>query len=104
VLLSSGVRVTFAHHCFLEGKDGFVFLACGVGLGFYFTLLQGFEYLDASFRISDSAYGRVFFLATGFHGLHVVVGGVFLGVVSVSFYKERLRELSHSSLTFSVWY
>lgn len=47
-------------------------------LGFYFTFLQGLEYLEAPFTIADSVYGSTFFVATGFHGLHVMVGSTFL--------------------------
>lgn len=47
-------------------------------LGLYFTLLQAFEYYEARFSIADSAYGATFFIATGFHGLHVIVGTSFL--------------------------
>ena len=47
-------------------------------LGFYFTLLQGFEYWEATFGLADSCYGSTFFVATGFHGLHVIIGSSFL--------------------------
>lgn len=47
-------------------------------LGLYFTALQAMEYYEASFRIADRAYGASFFIATGFHGLHVLVGTTFL--------------------------
>ena len=47
-------------------------------LGIYFSLLQLFEYLDAEFSIADSCYGSTFFIATGFHGLHVLIGTLFL--------------------------
>jgi len=45
-----------------------------------FTILQGIEYVEASFTIADSAYGSTFFVATGFHGLHVIIGTTFLAV------------------------
>lgn len=51
-----------------------------VFLGVFFTLLQGWEYLEAPFTIADSVYGSTFFVATGFHGLHVLIGTVFLRV------------------------
>lgn len=50
-------------------------------LGLYFLGLQGFEYYIASFRISDSVYGSTFFIATGFHGFHVIVGTIFLFII-----------------------
>ena len=56
-------------------------LTITVLLGFYFTLLQVIEYLEASFSISDSVYGSTFFVATGFHGLHVIIGTIFLLVI-----------------------
>lgn len=49
-----------------------------VTLGAYFTILQGFEYFEAPFSLSDSTYGSSFFIATGFHGLHVIIGSSFL--------------------------
>jgi cytochrome c oxidase subunit 3 len=56
---------------------------CTVILGFYFTALQALEYHEASFSISDAVYGSTFFVATGFHGLHVIIGTVFLAVCLV---------------------
>ncbi|POC60615.1 cytochrome c oxidase subunit 3, partial [Vibrio vulnificus] len=47
-------------------------------LGFYFTILQAYEYLEAPFTIADRIYGSTFFIATGFHGLHVIIGTIFL--------------------------
>lgn len=47
-------------------------------LGAYFTALQGIEYVEAPFSIADSVYGSTFFVATGFHGLHVIIGRIFL--------------------------
>jgi heme/copper-type cytochrome/quinol oxidase subunit 3 len=52
-------------------------------LGVYFTFLQGFEYAVASFTISDRIFGTTFFVATGFHGLHVLIGTIFLIVSTI---------------------
>ena len=80
VLLRSGVRLTWAHHALIEGRQSEVFwsLRATVILGGYFTFLQAFEYLEARFRFRDGIWGSVFFLATGFHGLHVIIGRLFL--------------------------
>lgn len=82
ILLSSGVRVTWAHHSLIraEHDKGVKRLFLTVLLGVYFTGLQGMEYLEASFSFCDSSYGSTFFLATGFHGFHVIVGTTFLMV------------------------
>nr|YP_009740451.1 cytochrome c oxidase subunit 3 [Salina celebensis]QID03178.1 cytochrome c oxidase subunit 3 [Salina celebensis] len=80
ILLASGVTVTWAHHGLMENKfsqtkQGLILT---VILGVYFTCLQAMEYWEASFTIADSAYGSTFFIATGFHGLHVIIGTTFL--------------------------
>nr|BAH86567.1 cytochrome c oxidase subunit III [Branchiostoma floridae] len=82
VLLSSGVTVTWAHHALMEGKrtEAIQSLAITVMLGLYFTGLQAWEYYEAPFTIADSVYGSTFFVATGFHGLHVIIGSTFLMV------------------------
>lgn len=80
VLLSSGVTVTWCHHSLVNGTycEGVVSLFLTVLLGGYFTLLQAGEYIETRFSISDRVYGSSFFVATGFHGLHVLIGRVFL--------------------------
>jgi cytochrome c oxidase subunit 3 len=80
VLLASGVTVTWAHHGLIEGrfKSAFQGLLFTVILGIYFTVLQALEYYEASFSIADRVYGSTFFVATGFHGLHVLIGSTFL--------------------------
>jgi len=80
VLLASGVTVTWAHHSLIEGDNpgGLQGLFATVVLGAYFTFLQVGEYYEASFTIADGAYGSSFFVATGFHGLHVLIGRTFL--------------------------
>ena len=80
MLLASGVTVTWAHHSLIEGiRDSAIQgLFVTVLLGAYFTFLQAWEYYEAPFSIADRVYGTTFFVATGFHGLHVLIGSTFL--------------------------
>ncbi|KAL2892034.1 Cytochrome c oxidase subunit 3 [Bienertia sinuspersici] len=75
ILLSSGAAVTWAHHAILAGKQkrAVYALVATVLLALVFTGFQGMEYYEAPFTLSDSIYGSTFFLATGFHGFHVII-------------------------------
>lgn len=61
-------------------KETIVGLIITVVLGVIFTALQAMEYYEAPFTIADSVYGSTFYVATGFHGLHVIIGTTFLMV------------------------
>ena len=106
VLLSSGVRVTWAHHALIEGNHTSAFqgLAVTIGLGLYFTALQAIEYYEASFSIADRAYGSTFFIATGFHGLHVIVGTTFLAVCLLRIGKNEYSAAHHFGFEAAAWY
>lgn len=106
ILLSSGLRVTWAHHALIAGDHPQVKLSLRITvfLGFYFTLLQALEYAEASFAFSDSAYGSTFFLATGFHGLHVLVGTAFLGTCLFRLRKGRFSHSHHFGFEAAAWY
>jgi cytochrome c oxidase subunit 3 len=82
LLLSSGAFVTYSHHALINGnREGAINGAIWtIVLAVIFTGLQYFEYVEAGFTFSDSAYGTVFFASTGLHGLHVIVGTIFLTV------------------------
>jgi len=102
LLLLSGVSLTWAHHS-LEDNKKTVSLALWltIVLGFIFLILQVEEYSTSIFSISDRVYGRIFFLATGFHGAHVIAGGLFLTIVTslkVIYQKKSLVFI------FSAWY
>jgi len=64
-------------------------------LGIYFTFLQGLEYFEASFTFADRVYGSTFFIATGFHGLHVLVGTLFLLVTFYRHVRYEFRAAHH---------
>jgi len=82
ILLSSGVTVTYAHHSLIQGnRSGVIYgLIATIILAIVFTALQGIEYTVSSFTISDSVFGSCFYFGTGFHGLHVIIGTLFIGV------------------------
>lgn len=106
ILLASGVSVTWAHHSLMEGNftqttEGLVIT---VLLGLYFTALQALEYYEASFRIADAVYGSTFFVATGFHGLHVIIGTLFLLVCLVRHLKLHFTKGHHFGFEAAAWY
>ncbi len=82
VLLLSGCTVTWAHHALIEGhnKEASQALGLTVLLGITFTFLQAYEYGQATFGFADGIYSSTFYMATGFHGFHVIVGTIFLAV------------------------
>nr|YP_009563809.1 cytochrome c oxidase subunit III [Isopachys gyldenstolpei]QAX27902.1 cytochrome c oxidase subunit III [Isopachys gyldenstolpei] len=106
VLLASGVTVTWAHHSIMEGarKEAIQALALTVLLGLYFTALQAMEYYEAPFTISDSVYGSTFFVATGFHGLHVIIGSSFLLVCLLRQTLHHFTTNHHFGFEAAAWY
>ena len=76
ILLTSGTTVTWAHHALLENdRKGLVWgLVVTVILGVLFTACQAYEYMHAGFNFAGHIYGATFFMATGFHGAHVIIG------------------------------
>lgn len=106
ILLSSGVSVTWAHHAILSKlhPQAIQALIITIILGLYFSLLQGLEYWEAPFRISDSVYGTTFFVATGFHGLHVIVGTTFLLICAIRLFKAHISADHHFGFEAAAWY
>nr|AVV48239.1 cytochrome c oxidase subunit III [Escharoides angela] len=106
ILLSSGITVTWAHHSLLvQNRNDTIFsLVATVILGLYFTILQGMEYKETSFAMSDSAYGTTFFVATGFHGLHVMIGTTFLLICLIRQYKSHFTQSHHLGFEAAAWY
>ena len=106
ILLLSGTTVTWAHHAILNGdRDGLVKgLGWTVGLGVIFTALQAYEYSHAAFGYTDGIYASTFYMATGFHGFHVIVGTIFLAVCWVRAKNGHFTADRHLGLEFAAWY
>jgi len=106
ILLTSGVTVTWAHHALREGdRQGMLQgLALTILLGMSFTCVQAFEYSHAAFGFKDGIYPSTFFMATGFHGFHVIVGTIFL---IVCFFRARAGHFKpdhHFGFEAAAWY
>uniref|UniRef100_A0AB39A5Y8 Cytochrome c oxidase subunit 3 n=1 Tax=Senometopia prima TaxID=3234324 RepID=A0AB39A5Y8_9MUSC len=106
ILLTSGITVTWAHHSLMESNhsqatQGLFFT---VILGIYFTILQAYEYIEAPFTIADSTYGSTFFMATGFHGLHVLIGTTFLLICLIRHLKNHFSKIHHFGFEAAAWY
>ena len=85
-------------------KQAVMGLIITVVLGIYFTALQGYEYVEARFSFADRTYGSTFFIATGFHGLHVIIGTLFLLVCAVRLASHEFRARHHFGLEAAAWY
>jgi cytochrome c oxidase subunit 3 len=106
ILLTSGTTVTWAHHALLEGdreavKKG---LWLTVILGALFTCVQAYEYGHAAFGFKGNIYGATFFMATGFHGFHVLIGTIFLTVCLARVYAGQFTAKQHLGFEFAAWY
>nr|APX40868.1 cytochrome c oxidase subunit 3 [Phyllotreta foudrasi] len=106
ILLTSGLTVTWAHHSLMENNfnQAIQGLLLTVILGIYFSILQGFEYMEASFTIADSIYGSTFFMATGFHGLHVLIGTTFLLITLMRLWLNHFSSNHHFGFEAAAWY
>nr|ANJ70448.1 cytochrome c oxidase subunit 3 [Hydrochus sp. BMNH1425167] len=106
ILLTSGLTVTWAHHSLMENnyKQSLQSLMITVILGIYFTMLQAYEYMEAPFCISDSVYGSCFYMATGFHGLHVIIGTTFLLICLIRHFKNHFSSIHHFGFEAAAWY
>nr|WHI93489.1 cytochrome c oxidase subunit III [Madrepora oculata] len=106
VLLTSGVTVTIAHHAIVSGDKTEAQLALfwTIFFGVYFTILQAAEYYQAPFALSDSVYGAIFFVATGFHGFHVIIGTTFLLVCLFRLFSDQFTSCQHVGFEAACWY
>jgi cytochrome c oxidase subunit III len=106
ILLTSGTTVTWAHHALLENdRQGLKWgLILTIALGVTFTSVQAYEYSHAAFAFAGHVYGSTFFMATGFHGFHVLVGTIFLTVCLLRAQAGQFTPTQHLGFEFSAWY
>nr|ATD85994.1 cytochrome c oxidase subunit III [Sophonia linealis] len=106
ILLCSGISMTWAHNSILNKNYNQTVQSMVITmiLGIYFSILQMYEYIESPFCISDSIYGSTFFMSTGFHGLHVIIGTIF---IMISFFRMKnlhFSNIHHVGFETSAWY
>nr|AZL93378.1 cytochrome c oxidase subunit 3 [Pimpla luctuosa] len=106
ILLSSGISITWSHYSILMKNlfESKISLMITISLGLYFSFLQFFEYFESPFTIADSIYGSTFFMITGFHGLHVIIGTLFIIVTFFRLINLQLSSYHHFGFEASAWY
>jgi cytochrome c oxidase subunit 3 len=106
ILLLSGTTITWAHHALIHGdrkglKQGLLLTIC---LGLIFSAVQAYEYYHAEFGITEGIYGATFYMATGFHGFHVVIGTIFLIVCLARANRGDFTPQHHFGFEAAAWY
>lgn len=106
ILLASGISITWAHRSIINNNisQGIKRIFMTIILGIYFSILQAIEYYEAPFSISDSVYGSSFFMATGFHGIHVIIGTTFIAIINIRLIKIHYSSNHHVGFECSAWY
>nr|YP_010175155.1 cytochrome c oxidase subunit III [Olidiana longisticka]QSJ61361.1 cytochrome c oxidase subunit III [Olidiana longisticka] len=106
ILLTSGMSITWAHNTLLTKNWTTTMqgIMITVTLGIYFTIIQAMEYMEATFCISDSIYGSSFFMITGFHGIHVIIGTMFIMVMMKRLKSFQFSSYHHIGFESAAWY
>ncbi|QFT77261.1 cytochrome c oxidase subunit 3 [Erythrobacter sp. THAF29] len=106
ILLCSGTTVTWAHHALIHGDRRGLKLGlwATIGLGLLFTSIQAYEYGVAPFGFGGNTYSSAFYMATGFHGFHVIVGTIFLAVCLYRAYQGHFTPRQHFGFEAAAWY
>ncbi len=107
ILLCSGAAATWAHHALVHEnnrKDMRNGLILAIVLGTVFTFMQAYEYSHAAFGFAGNIYGANFFMATGFHGAHVVIGTIFLAVCLFRLQRGAFTPEKHVGFEAAAWY
>ncbi|KAA2311526.1 cytochrome c oxidase subunit 3 [Pseudooceanicola sediminis] len=107
ILLCSGAAATWAHHALVHEdnrKDIKAGLLIAILLGALFTVFQLYEYSHAAFGFGGNIYGATFFMATGFHGVHVFIGTIFLLVCLLRVHAGHFTPENHVGFEAAAWY
>jgi cytochrome c oxidase subunit 3 len=107
ILLCSGAAATWAHHALVHEdnrEDVKWGLILAIALGVLFTLFQAYEYSHAAFGFAGNIYGASFFMATGFHGAHVIIGTIFLFVCLMRVLNGHFTAERHVGFEAAAWY
>lgn len=106
VLVASGFILTIAHHSFLSGNkiEALWMTAFTVILGILFLYLQFNEYYYGEVTIADSVYGSIFYMTTGLHALHVIVGVIFLFISYIRIFFDHFTTEHHIGFEFAIYY
>lgn len=110
LLLSSGVTLTIAHHALVAGERGktIFWMWLTVLLGATFVCVQAYEYMhayrDLNLKLSSGIYGSTFFMLTGFHGFHVLVGMLMLLFITLRLMKGHFTKDRHFGFEGAAWY
>ena len=106
ILLASGFLVTLSHHALILGNKNLsiTHLILTIILGLLFVYLQSSEYYYSEFTISDSVFGSVFYMTTGLHALHVIIGVIFLFVQLIRLIFDHFTLEHHLGYEFAIFY
>nr|AST14903.1 cytochrome c oxidase subunit 3 [Apis mellifera mellifera] len=106
ILVSSGFTVTLSHYYSIINnlKLSKSYLSLTILLGIYFTILQTIEYSNSFFCFNDSIYGSIFFMTTGFHGLHVLIGSMFLLISLYRMMNIHFSNMHNMNFELAIWY
>jgi|LakMenE01Jun11ns_1017448.scaffolds.fasta_scaffold9926023_2 heme/copper-type cytochrome/quinol oxidase subunit 3 len=107
ILLTSGATITISHFFIKEGKfeqEARDALFATLFLAFLFLIIQLFEYFSAPFDISDGAYASVFYICTGFHGFHVIIGAIFISFMLKRLMSYNFSRMHHFGFEAAAWY
>jgi heme/copper-type cytochrome/quinol oxidase subunit 3 len=106
ILLSSGATITLAHLNLIRGnkQETIEAMLVTLVLAIIFTGIQVYEYSNAPFSFSDGVYGSVFYILTGFHGLHVIIGTIFIFIQLIRIIKNHFTKTEHLGFEAASWY